>query len=150
MLKHEPLQWFMLRYSIVYLLLLSLLYLLHTLYNCDLSTYIFLLIFPILSMSRRLNYPPVQFVCSANIAKNYLLSQVQALDSPMPDVLHLFNLRTLTSAAVASEKTKPNIAAEKLRPSTSALLILHRQVKPEAISSIMAKHEFAKNIYLQT
>jgi len=79
------------------------------------------------SMSRRLNYPPVQFVCSANIAKNYLLSQVQALDSPMPDVLHLFNLRTLTSAAVASEKTKPNIAAEKLRPSTSALLILHRQ-----------------------
>ena len=81
-------------------------------------------------MSRRLNYPPVQFVCSANIAKNYLLSQVQALDSPMPDVLHLFNLRTLTSAAVVSEKTKPNIAAEKLRPSTSALLILHRQVKP--------------------
>ena len=88
-------------------------------------------------MSRRLNYPPVQFVCSANIAKNYLLSQVQALDSPMPDVLHLFNLRTLTSAAVASEKTKPNIAAEKLRPSTSALLILHRQVKPAAISGLI-------------
>ena len=99
------------------------------------------------SMSRRLNYPPVQFVCSANIAKNYLLSQVQALDSPMPDVLHLFNLRTLTSTAVASEKTKPNIAAEKLRPSTSALLILHRQVKPEFISSIMAKLEMAKNIH---
>ena len=98
-------------------------------------------------MSRRLNYPPVQFVCSANIAKNYLLSQVQALYSPMPDVLHLFNLRTLTSAAVASEKTKPNIAAEKLRPSTSALLILHRQVKPEAISSIMAKLETAENTH---
>ena len=67
------------------------------------------------SMSRRLNYPPVQFVCSANIAKDFLLSQVQALHNPMPDVLHLFNLRTLTSTA--SEK----------KPSASALLILHRQ-----------------------
>ena len=67
------------------------------------------------SMSRRLNYPPVQFVCSANIAKDVLLSQIQAIDTSMPDVLHLFNLRTLTSPA--SEK----------KPLTSALLILHRQ-----------------------
>ena len=80
-------------------------------------------------MSRRLNYPPVQFVCSANIARDFLQSQIQALDSPMPDVLHLFNLRTLTSASntVSTASASAAATSENKKPSTSALLILHRQ-----------------------
>lgn len=66
-------------------------------------------------MTRRLNYPPTQFVCSATSAKDILRPQVRGLDQPLPDDLHLFNLRTF-NAKTSNEK-----------PSKTALMILHRQ-----------------------
>ena len=37
-----------------------------------------------LQLNRRLNHPPVQFICTANAAKDTLRSQVQGLASPLP------------------------------------------------------------------
>ncbi len=66
------------------------------------------------AMSRRLSNPSVQFVCSARQAKSAnLQDQVQLLNSPMDQDLHLFNLRTLSS--------------EEDKPQAQALLILHKQ-----------------------
>ena len=66
-------------------------------------------------MGRRLNFPPIQFVCSDNNVKDLLRSQARGLERPLSEAVHLFNLRTLTSTA----------SGEK--PVNSALLILHRQ-----------------------
>lgn len=59
-------------------------------------------------MSRALTYPPIQFVCSASLSQGLLKSQVQGLQSPLSDDVHLFNLRTTSGKE-------------------SALMILHRQ-----------------------
>ena len=66
-------------------------------------------------MSRMLNYPKTQFVCTLPVCREILRSQAVALEQPLPDDIHLFNLRTLSDMNVTS------------KPTASALLILHRQ-----------------------
>ena len=67
-------------------------------------------------MSRRLNYPPAQFVCSSPSCRDSLRKQARGLAQPLPHDLHLFNLRSLSDPDAYS------------KPSASALLILHHQL----------------------
>jgi alpha-mannosidase len=57
----------------------------------------------------------MDFICSATTAKDIFRSQSRGLDTPLPNEIHLFNLRTISN----SDFTE--------KPSNSALLILHRQ-----------------------
>ena len=64
-------------------------------------------------LSRRLNFPILHFVSSDSVTKGSLKSQARALEVPLPESLHLFNLRT---NSVTTDK-----------PGKTALMILHRQ-----------------------
>lgn len=75
-------------------------------------------------MSRRLNHPPVQFVCSQSNSKDLLVNKVALLSKPMPIDLHLFNLRSLNNP----------------KPSNSALLMLHKQGKSCQFSTEKSPH----------
>ena len=55
------------------------------------------------------------FFSTATTAKDIFRSQSRGLDTPLPNEIHLFNLRTISN----SDFTE--------KPSNSALLILHRQ-----------------------
>ena len=64
-------------------------------------------------LSRRLNFPILHFVSSDLVTKGLLSSQARALEAPLAESVHLFNLRT---NSVTTDK-----------PGSTALMILHRQ-----------------------